>query len=177
MEKGLLKQTGKPLDHWIKVVKKANIIKHKSIIDFLKSEHGFTHGFANFVAFKTKGSDAASMDSEELINRQYSKGKENLKPIYEKLMKEIKKFGNDITVTPKKDSISLIRKHQFALIKPATKTRIDLGLKIKGKATTKRLENSGPFGAMCTHRVRLESEAKVNMQLLGWIKEAYLASV
>ena len=176
MEKGLLKQTSKPLDHWVKVVNKAKIDKHKAIIDFLKAEHEFTYGFANFVAFKARSSDAASMEPEDLIATQYSKGKEDLKPIYNKLLKEIKQFGKDITVTPKKDSVSLIRKHQFALIKPATKTRIDLGLKIKGKATTERLEGSGPFGAMCTHRVRLASVTEVDKQLLAWIKEAYLAS-
>ena len=63
----------------------------------------------------------------------------------------------DITITPKKDSVSIIRKKQFALIKAATKTRIDLGLKYKNKPTTARLLNSGPFGAMCTHRIILIS--------------------
>lgn len=56
-------------------------------------------------------------------------------------------------------------KRQFALIKPATKTRIDLGLKLKGKPTTDRLENSGPFGTMCTHRVRLKSPADIDSEL------------
>ena len=67
----------------------------------------------------------------------------------------------------------MIRKKQFALIKPATKTRIDLGLKLKGKATTNRLENSGPFGAMCTHRVRLTTVEEVDSELISWLKEAY----
>ncbi len=40
MEEGLLKQTGKPLSHWIKIVKDSKIEKHKAIIDFLKAEHG-----------------------------------------------------------------------------------------------------------------------------------------
>ena len=168
MEKGLLEKTGKPLDHWIKVVSKSRIEKHKAIIDYLKSEHGF----ANFVAFKSKKSDAGSMDDKDLLTNQY-KGKENLKPIYEKLISKIGTFGTDITNTPKKDSVSIIRKKQFALIKPATKTRIDLGLKLKGKSTTNRLENSGPFGAMCTHRVRLEGTADVNEELIGWLIEAY----
>ena len=73
--------------------------------------------------------------------------------------------------------MSLIRKHQFALIKPATKTRIDLGLKLKGKSTEGRLGNSGPFGTMCTHRVQLSSVKEVDNEVLGWIKEAYNKSV
>ena len=60
MEKGLLEKTGKSLEHWIKVVKDSKIEKHKAIIDFLKSEHGFTHGYANFVALKARKADAGS---------------------------------------------------------------------------------------------------------------------
>jgi len=172
MDKGLLEKTGKPLDYWIKIVKESKIEKHKAIIGFLKSEHDFTHGFANFVSLKARKSDAGSIDNTGLLTNQY-KGKEHLKPIYEKLLSEISVFGNDITITPKKDSVSFIRKRQFVLIKPATKTRIDLGLKLKGKEITERLENSGPFGAMCTHRVRLSKLEEVNSELIEWMKEAY----
>jgi predicted transport protein len=172
MEKGLLEKTGKSLEHWIEVVKTSQLEKHKAIMDFLKSEHGFTHGFANFVALKARKADAASHDAEDLVSSQY-KGKEHLKPIYDKLIAEISAFGDDITRTPKKSSVSMIRKKQFALIKPATKTRIDLGLKLKGKPTTDRLGNSGPFGSMCTHRVQLTAVEQVDEELMGWIREAY----
>jgi hypothetical protein len=173
MEKGLLVKTGNSLEHWIEVVQKSKIETHKAIIDYLKSEHGFTYGYANFVALKSRKSDAASSNEKNLLANQYE-GKEHLKPIYEKLLSEIEAFGNDITLFPKKDSVSLIRKKQFCLIKPATKSRIDLGLKLKGKATTIRLENSGPFGTMCTHRVKLATIEEVNSELLEWLKEAYL---
>jgi len=172
MEKGLLEKTGKSLDYWTKVVKDSKIEKHKAIMDFLKSEYGFTHGFANFVAHKSNKSDAGSFDDADLLTDQY-KGKEHLKPIYDKLLSEIKTFGKDITITPKKDSVSFIRKRQFALIKPATKSRIDLGLKLKDKPTTERLGNSGPFGAMCTHRVQLNEIGEVDSELINWLKEAY----
>lgn len=172
MEQGLLEKTGKSLNEWIAIIQKQKLDKHKVIIDFLKAEHGFTHGYANFVALKTRGADAASHDADDLLTNQY-KGKENLQPIYDELIKKVSKFGNDITITPKKDSVSIIRKKQFALIKPATKTRIDLGLKLKDKPTTDRLENSGPFGTMCTHRVQLTDKKEVDKELLEWLKEAY----
>lgn len=172
MEKGLLEKTGKPLDHWLNIVRQSKIKKHSEIINFLKSDHGLTYGFANFVALKANRSDAASIADKDLLTSQYE-GKEQLKLIYEKLIAIIKKLGNDITITPKKDSVSIIRKKQFALIKPATKTRIDLGLKIKGKPTTVRLQDSGPFGSMCSHRVILTALSEVDAELSGWIKEAY----
>lgn len=172
MEEGLLEKTGKSLNEWIAIVKKQKLDKHTAILNYLKSAHGFTHGYANFVSLKARAADAASHDADDLVEQQY-KGKEALKPIYEELLKKIQKFGSDITITPKKDSVSIIRKKQFALIKPATKTRIDLGLKLKDKPTTDRLGNSGPFGTMCTHRVQLFDKKEVDKELLEWLKEAY----
>jgi len=176
MEKGLLEKTGKSLEHWIDVVKQTGIEKHKEIINHLKSEHAFTYGYANFVALKAKKSDAGSQDADELLVNQYN-GREGLKPIYEKLIAEIDKFGNDITKTTKKDSVSVIRKRQFALIKPATKIRIDLGLKIKDKPIEGRLEKSGPFGTMCTHRIQLTSVSDVDIEVIRWLREAYEKSI
>ena len=176
MEKGLEEKTGHKLDYWIEIVKKAQIEKHKAIIDFLKQEHGFTYGFANFVALKARKADAGSAEPEDLLKDQYA-GKEHLKEIYDRLLEVISGFGNDLTISPKKHSVSLIRKKQFALVKPATKSRVDLGLQLKTVPITERLESSGPFGSMCSHRVRLTSVADVDDELIAWIRKAYEMSV
>jgi hypothetical protein len=60
------------------------------------------------------------------------------------------------------------------LIQPSTKTRIDLGLKFNDKPYAGRLETSGPFGAMFTHRVQITEVSQVDKELINWIKEAYL---
>ena len=163
------KKTGKSLEEWTKILKTKSFEKHGQAVKFLKNEHNVTHGFANTIVTLSKDNQEAP---DDLVTNQY-KGKEDLKPIYEKLVTEISKFGSDITITPKKASVSIIRKRQFALIKPATKTRIDLGLKIKDKPITERLGNSGPFGTMCTHRVQLTSISHVDSELIDWLKEAY----
>jgi predicted transport protein len=162
-------KTGKSLEEWAKILKIKNFTKHGEAVKFLKTEHSVTHGFANTIVTLSKDNQD---NPDDLLTNQY-KGKGTLKPIYEKLVVEISKFGNDITNTPKKTNVSIIRKRQFALIKPATKTRIDLGLKLKDKPTTARLENSGPFGTMCTHRVQLTSVNDINSELINWLKEAY----
>lgn len=172
MEKGLLDKTGKELKEWIEIVKNENFEKHGQIMKFLKSSHNMTHGFANFVALKTLKSDAGSFSEEDLIITQY-KGKEVLFPIYERLLKEALGLGDDVVVVPKKASVSLITKKQFALIQPSTKTRVDLGLKIKDKEPKGRLENSGPFGAMCTHRIQLTDESEIDEEVIAYLKEAY----
>ena len=103
MEKGLLEKTGKPLDHWVKIVKASKIEKHKEIINFLKSEHDFTYGFANFVAHKSKQSDAESIDDGNLIEGQF-KGKESLKPIHDTIVAFVNSFGSELEIAPKKTS-------------------------------------------------------------------------
>ena len=176
MIKNLEEKTGKSLEQWVAIVKKSGIEKHKAIIDFLKADHGFTYGFANLVAHKARKSDAGSAVSEDdLVAGQY-KGKESLRPIYDKMIAELKKFGDDVEIAPKKAYVSLRRKKQFAIIQPSTKTRVDVGINIKGKETTERLEASGSFNSMVSHRVRMSAVEEVDNDLMSWIKEAYDAA-
>lgn len=77
MHENLKKNTGKSLDEWIKIVKAEKFEKHGQIIKYLKEKHAFTHGFANMVAHKSKGSDAGSVENkDDLLEDQY-KGKNN----------------------------------------------------------------------------------------------------
>ncbi|MBT8183460.1 MAG: DUF4287 domain-containing protein [Eudoraea sp.] len=162
-------KTGKSLEEWTAILKSKAFKKHSEAVKFLKEVHGVTHGFANTIVSLSKEDNDQPQD---LLLAQY-KGKEGLKPIYDKLIAVITKIGNDITISPKKTSVSIIRNKQFALIKPATKTRIDLGLKLRNEPTTKRLEPSGPFGTMCTHRVRLETTKDVDQEIIKWLRAAH----
>ncbi|MEM1001300.1 MAG: DUF4287 domain-containing protein [Bacteroidota bacterium] len=166
-------KTGKSLEEWKIILKEKSFAKHSEGVKFLKSEHSVTHGFANTIVTLSKEENNTD---EDLVSTQY-KGKESLKPIYDRLITYAKSLGSDVTITPKKGSVSVIRKRQFILIKPATKTRIDLGFKLKDKPITDRLENSGPFGTMCTHRVKLSEVSEVNGELKAWISEAYEKSI
>ena len=162
-------KTGKSLEEWKLLLKTKSFAKHSEAVNYLKKEHNVTHGFANSIISLSKEEQTKPQD---LVKNQYI-GKENLFPIYENLISFIKVLDKDVKITPKKTEVSLDRKRKFAVIKPATKSRIDLGLKLKGKPITERLENSGPFGTMCTHRVRLTDINQIDEQLLEWLKEAY----
>ena len=168
----LEKNTGKTLEEWIKIVKASGLEKHGEMIKFLKSEHEFTHGFANLVAHKTRESDAGSSDDKDLVSGQYE-GKEHLKVFYDDLIEEIGKFGKDVEIAPKKAYVSLRRKKQFGLIQPSTKKRLDIGINIKGKDPVGSLEASGSFNSMVSHRVRVESADDITKDVIGWLKEAY----
>jgi len=142
------------------------------MIKFLKTDHGFTHGFANLVAHKAQKSDAGSQDDGDLIAGQY-KGKEDLWPIYNAIMAGVSKFGEDVEVAPKKAYVSLRRKKQFALIQPSTKTRVDVGINIKGRPEEGALLSAGSWNGMVSHRVKLSCKEDVTSDLIGWLKEGY----
>ncbi len=169
----LQKNTGKSLNEWVAIVRATGMVKHGEIVGFLKNEHQFTHGFANLVAHTALQSDAGSLsDTTDLVAEQY-KGKAELFTIYQKLLAEIRQFGPDVEIAPKKAYVSLRRNKQFALIQPSTKTRLDLGLSLKGVAPSGVLEASGNFNAMCSHRVRIEQISEVTPEVIQWLKQAY----
>lgn len=172
MEQHLEEKTGKTLEQWKRVLAGTDVDKHGEIVKYLKTEHGVTHGYANFIALKYREADAGSHDPADLVDAQYT-GKESLRPIYQRLHDLVTAFGDDVEVAPKKSAVSFRRKRQFALVQPSTKTRVDLGLKFDARPHAGRLEASGPFGTMCTHRVQLTSPEQVDDELAGWLREAY----
>jgi predicted transport protein len=173
MQNNIHKNTGKTFEQWIEIVKNKNFAKHGDIMKFLKEEHGFTHGFANFVALKSRGADAASAENtDDLIAKQY-KGKEHLKPIYDKLLAEILKFGQDVEPAPKNAYVSMKRKKQFAILQPATKTRFEIGLNIKGQEHVGILEAITAANSMCSHKINLETEKDITPEVIDWLRKAY----
>lgn len=96
-----------------------------------------------------------------------------MRPIYQALLAAVQTFGKDVEVSPKKAYVSLRRQKQFAIVQPSTPTRLDVGLNLKGVAPAGRLEASGSFNAMVSHRIRLASVKDFDKELLGWLKQAY----
>ena len=166
-------KTGKTLEQWLKIARATQLAKHGQIVKALKTDHGMTHGFANLVAHKLLASDAGSADAGDLVEAQYAGPKAGLLPIYTALIAEVKKFGKDVEIAPKKSYVSLRRNKQFALIQPSTKTRVDVGINLKGAEAGERLEASGSFNAMVSHRVRTGDVKDVDRELVGWLKKAY----
>lgn len=170
MTANLEQKTGRSMSQWIEVVLGSGKAKHGEMITFLKEQHGLTHGYANLVAHAAREKSAGGPVAEEdLVVAQYV-GKESLRPIYEALVKVVSKFGDDVELAPKKAGVSLRRSKQFALIEPTTKTRIDIGINLKGMAPTERLKEAG---GMCTHKVGVTGLDQVDDELIGWLREAY----
>lgn len=173
MLENLHKNTGKSIEEWIDIVNKENFEKHGEIIKFLKEKHAFTHGFANMVAHKAKASDSGSKDNkDELVDNQY-KGKEHFRPVYNQLISEIKKMGNDIEIAPKNAYVSIRRKKQFAILQPATKNRFEIGINLKGEPPKGMLELVNKSNSMCSHIIKIDDQETDYKEIMDWMRKAY----
>ncbi len=106
------------------------------------------------VCLKSDGASAAAASgasTDDVLAEIYSGPKAALRPIHDAFMAEIGKFG-EFEIAPKKGYVSLRRKKQFAMIGPGTKTRVDVGINMKGVKGTDRLVELPP-GGMCQYKV------------------------
>ena len=110
-----------------------------------------------------------------MLDGLYTGPKAALRPIHDRLLLEIRKSG-DFEEAPKKTYVSYRRNKQFALIQASTATRVDLGINFKNEPVAGRLEASGSFNAMVSHRVRLSSPKDVDAEVKEWLKKAYDAA-
>ena len=172
MIENLKEKTGHSLAEWKTLISKQSFSKHGEIVKFLKEQHSVTHGYASEIALKVLGSDADSAtDTDQLIEAQY-KGKEHLKPFYDKLIAEVHKFGGAFEIAPKKAYVSLKRKKQFITLNPASKTRFEIGFNLKGTEPKGKLEAEKPNG-ICSHKINLADINEIDKEVIGWIKMAF----
>jgi hypothetical protein len=169
MIKNMPEKTGKSLEQWFKVIKAKGLSDHKEIMALLKKE-GVSYGFANSISiwYRQEAAGGPSSD-DELVDAQY-KGKEALRPLYEKIRKAAAALGKDVTFAPKQANVSMRRKKQFGVIQPSTKDRMDLGLILRKTPAKGRLET---WGGMCTHKIKLNSAADFDKEVIAWMKKAY----
>jgi Domain of unknown function (DUF5655)/Domain of unknown function (DUF4287) len=174
------KRSGKSLKELTAIIISSGLTKHGEIRDMLKSKLGLGHGDANtlvHVVLKSDGASAAKeqgLSTDDVVAGFYTGPKAALLPIHQALMARINTFG-EFEIAPKKTYVSLRRKKQFAMIGPATNTRVEVGLNMKGVTPTTRLEQL-PAGGMCNYKVKLTTAGEVDDELIGWIRQAFDSS-
>jgi predicted transport protein len=171
MRVNLQERTGKSFAAWINVARSLGTAKHSDIVAYLKTAGPMGHGYANMIALESRKSDVVA--EEDPIDALFAGNKITLKPIYDAISKTINTFGRDIEFTPKKGYVSVRRVKQFAILQPSTATRFDIGINLKGMAPNGKLEASGTWNGMVSHRVRIESAAEFNKEIMLWLKQAY----
>src|SRR6185503_21189102 len=90
--KNLPKNTGKTLDQWIDLVNKKGPKEREEQIDWLKIKHNLGNGQAKTIV-KMMHEGLADYDEDELMHKHFNNGKDYQKPIFEKIISAVKKFG------------------------------------------------------------------------------------
>ena len=170
------KRTGKTLTELGGILRASGLAKHGELRDYARRELGMGAGDANTLVHHVLAAETpnSARSPAEALDAIYAGAKAALRPIHDKVMSDVTPFGA-FEVAPKKTYVSLRRKKQFAMIGPATNTRVEVGLNLKGVDGSGRLVAMPP-GGMCTHVVRLTSLADADAELIGWLRTAYDAA-
>jgi predicted transport protein len=170
-------KTGKTLPQWVKLVRAMDPADGKARVDWLKREHGLGTVTANLIVDEADGKSWTKPydDPAALVDGLFAGRRSGLRPVYDALVKAVKKLGRDVTVSPRMTYVALIRRRQFGVIRPTTQTRVDLGLALPGTKATGRLVPAKNLGGgnRISHRVGLSAAAEVDAEVRGWLQKAY----
>ena len=101
------KRTGKTLAELSQLVRDSGLTKHGELVTMLKTSLGMGHGDANTLVHTVRKSDAAGTtasppaSSGQVLDGLYTGAKTALRPIHDKLLAELRRFG-DFEEAPKK---------------------------------------------------------------------------
>ncbi len=172
------KKTGRTLAELYGWLGSTGLAKHGQLRDAAKRELGLGHGDANTLVtlfMRSTGASAApAASADQAVDDLYKGPKAALRPLHDRVMASIDDFG-PYEVAPKKNYLSLRRKKQFAMIGPATRSQVEIGLNVGRLDGGARLV-AQRSGGMCQYKVRLGSIGEVDDELVGWIRAAYEAA-
>ncbi len=177
-------RTGRTIAQLHQALAAEKLAKHGEKRGWLMAQFKLGYGDANAVALffgkplpvldgAAPSATPAAVDGDPL-DAIYTGAKAGLRPLHEAVMKVIESLGS-FESAPKKTYISLRRKKQFAMVGPATKDSIEIGLNAKDLPAHARLKVMPP-GGMCQVSTRIGSEAEVDKLLKSWLKQAYDAA-
>jgi hypothetical protein len=175
-------KTGRSLDEWIRLVEEEGPASDNERRDWLKAQHGLGTNSAWWIVDRAAGKGREDGDpiaylkaAEGYVATMFSGKRAALRPLYDSLLKLAISLGNDVKVCPCQTIVPLYRRHVFAQIKPATNTRIDLGLALKDTPTPERLIDTGGLAKQdrITHRIAITSLAEIDGEVKYWLRYAY----
>ena len=172
----MLEKTGKTFEAWVKTAQVSGPPTAKECYTWLKKEHGVPHLSAEIIADKASGACMleAYNNPDALVEAMYAGPKAGLRPIHDELVKLARKLGKDVIITPCKTYVALRRKKQFAIVKPTTRTRVDLCFTLSGVKPQGRLEAVRRTGDdRISHVIKIESPKEIDAEVKRWLAEAY----
>lgn len=147
-------------------------VKASEIVSWLKKDFGLGHGHSMAIYTYFKGH---KLNMTLLLEKHFNGTKKHWRPTYERIISKLKSAGENITVNPSESYLSLLKNgKKFAIIK-ITSERMDIGLKLKGVQPKGRLETSGKWNNLVTHRVKITEAQQIDNEVFNWFKKAHSA--
>jgi predicted transport protein len=170
-------KTGKTPDDFKKLAADKGFTKHGEIIKWLKEDFELGHGHATAIAAVVLKADVFSASKEEKLEKLFSGKKAVWKDSYETLSTKLKTFGKDVELSANEMYVNVLKgKKKFALVQVSSTERLDIGIKLKGVNASGRLEPSGSWNTMVTHRIKISSAKEIDKEVMTWLKQAYEAN-
>ncbi len=177
--KNLPAKTGRTFEQWVELTRRQGPASRKERIGWLKSGYGLGTVTANFIAADAEGRSIVDTyaDEDALLDAMYAGEKAALRPLYNELVKAARKLGSDVDLTVCKTYVGIRHGRQFAIIKPTTRARVDLGLVLPGAKAGGRLLNAGSIGNdRMTHRIEIATKKVIDAEVIRWLKAAFDAT-
>lgn len=174
-------KTGRTLDEWATLVRQRNTSAAESR-DWLKAEYPFGTNHAGWIVEYALGTatwdgDPASYlkAAPKYVDGMFAGPKGHLRTTAEIIIAFVRGLGADVKVCPCKTIIPLYRKRVFAELKPATRTRLELALRLGDVPFTDMLvANPRAKGNdKLRHLIALHEPSDFNAHAKRWLTAAY----
>ncbi len=168
-------RTGRTLDEWVRTVADGGIdpLDQLAVRRWLRDEHGVPQNSQWAIADATARAAGWSRPSvDEYIDTQYSGAKAALRPIFDHIHAIATALGDDVSVQGRSTYTPYVRGRQFAAVAPATRRRVDLGLRYVDPPASGRLVPTRAPG-QSTHKIILERTAEVDAEVASLLRLAY----
>jgi hypothetical protein len=167
-------RTGKSFAQLCRLIADSGLTKVGEQRKMLMEQLGLGYGDANMLAIRAKDAAVPAPADADPLDAIYVGAKAPLRALHEAVTAAIDQLGAH-EKAPKKSYVSLRRKKQFAMLGPATKDQIELGLNARSLPPSARLKAMPP-GGMCQYSVRLSAAADIDAELMRWVRAAYDAA-
>lgn len=173
-------RTGKTIVELHQVLASSGLSKVGQYRSLLMEQFKLGYGDANMVALffgkplpplDGQVSAQPQVPADDPLASLYTGVKAKLRPLHAGVLDMIRAMG-PFEESPKKGYISLRRRKQFAMLGPATKDLIEIGLNAMELPPAARLKRMPP-GGMCQYTVRIGAPTEIDEELQGWLRMAY----
>jgi Domain of unknown function (DUF5655) len=177
----LKRQTGHGIEDWNARIRDTGITSSDELQLWLKTRN--INGYAQQLLIMERFGYPEFMlkTAEELVAEQFA-DREHLRPVFNEVIEAGVGVAHQglVEVQARKTYVTLrTKRRKFAVVKPTTKTRVDLGLRIVDmtEVSDRYAERLQPASVLrddaMTHRIPLEKLEDVDDEVCYWLAVAY----